>query len=243
MNELLGVNVGVSQNLSRVAKIGGKRFVRVDMGDADHLKFVPIGGRLMNSFGVGGKMFEGDLIEFDAEKGTLKLLKTFEVAKAVTVSDTVLYISQGEGADYGYRHLPEAGNILMKAPTGLTGKGTAAAMGVFTPTEITEGGKKIKVWKADITAGALGALSKGDILVEAAEAGASKGMYVTNPNTFNPIECVFTNPVMKGEDPFTGAIVTFAPIAEGLYYKKRMCPLPACVSTLNRSRIAAYFSL
>ncbi len=116
-------------------------------------------------------------------------------------------------------------------------------MGVFVPTEITEDGKKIKVWKVNIEAAALGALAKGDILVEAVEAGASKGMYVTNPNTFNPIECVFTNPVMQGEDPYTGAIVTFAPIAEGLYYKKRMCPLPACVSALNKSRITAYFSL
>ncbi len=233
--QFLGTNVGVNQVVQRAYETGDKRLVAVDLAGMP-LIFPTHGGALQNSFGIGGKIFEGDLCEFDLTNKKLYVLKTFEVAKAVTTTDTEVLIVRN-----GFRHLPEAMTVLMKSPSSLTGTGTAGAIGAVTETTYVDGANTIDVWSVEIAAGALGALAKGDILVEGAEAGTGKKALVTNPNSFFPNDITFNYPVVKGNDPFTGSLILFTPILRGVYWIKAMRPLPASVLAKNESKFPEWF--
>ena len=67
----------------------------------------------------------------------------------------------------------------MVAPSALDGKGKAVAVTAVEKT-FDEKGKQ-DGWKVTLSA-ALGSLTKGQVLVEAAEAGANVQAMVTNPN-------------------------------------------------------------
>lgn len=115
----------------------------------------------------------GTPVEIDTAKHTAKILRYYIVAKAVSATDTEVAVKVAEG-------LPSISDatIVMKAPSSITGTGKAVKVGALASGTDTDG-KPTKVFT--ITANALGALAAGDILVEAATAGANAPLAV-KPN-------------------------------------------------------------
>lgn len=212
--------------------IGGSRSVFVKLsGSKDDLVYVPHGGYLKNPFKSGGKIFAGDLLEYrtdaNGENPELFLLKTFVVAEPSDNATIKVYRD-------GFRHVPSVGDVLMVAPTSLTGTGTAATV---TAVVAEEG-----VWTLTLS-GALGSVTKDKVLVEAAEAGSSKKMLVTNPNTFAPCDYdILFNPAANASS-FDGARYFLAPVLHGVAYKSRMSAVPACVDAKNKSAVNGWFEL
>lgn len=218
---------------SRAKTFRGGKFVWWKDAGTDSRRGVANGNLLKNPFKNGGWAFAGDLFEYNIS-GEGYLLKVFQVAKGITATDTEVLIK----AD-GYSHVPEVGNVLMKAPTTVTGTGAAGiVLGQELTTTVDEG----QVWKLTITAGALGTLAKDDLLVEAEEAGAGKKVLVKNPNTFVEVDTEFEIPT-NGSMGFQDVAYNVNTIYGKAAYEKRMCPLPAYVKTKNRSYIDGLFEL
>lgn len=233
--EIYGQNIGAVQIVAAEYKTSGKRNVFVQ-DNSNPMDYVPLGGAFKPMFNAGEKAFQGDLCEFSLDNQTIMVFRTFKVVAAVTAESTTIKVQGG-----AYRHIPHAGMNLMKAPSTLTGTGTAGAIAnVVAKDDATLG----HIYELTITAGALGTLSVGDILVEAVEAGSSKKMLVSNPNTFIKNDIVFNYPMNVAADPaVNGAIMTYAPVQHAKLYKAKMQDLPACVAAINKSRIDGLFEL
>lgn len=218
---------------------GKKRYVWVDLdGAVPFPVYVTKGGVVQNVGKFGGKVFQGDLCEYRTD-GKIYLLKTFEVAEAVdNASGTTLRLVRDE-----FHHVPNVGDILMKAPTSLSGKGKATAIGVPEAKNVQIGGVDTDVWEITIAAGDFGALTKGDIMVEAASAGSSVQMLVQNPNTFVPDDKVFNYSPATGNEDFEGARYSFTPVLHGVAWVNRMSKLPSCVDAINKSKVSGWFEL
>lgn len=224
-------NIGVFNGttlLQRKSEIGGSRFVFVALGGTPNLVTPPIGGKLVNPF--KGKFFAGDLLEYsistDKAGAEIKLLKTFTVADTVSSDGTVIKIVKN-----GYTHRPVVGEVIMKAPTSLTGKGAGYAI-----TAVAETSDTYQVTVATT----LGALAKNDILVDAASSGASVQMLVTNPNAV--ADCDY-DMVYEPSAGFEGAKYMFTPVLHATMWECRMSAIPACVKALNKSKVAGWFEI
>lgn len=213
-------------------QIGGSRFVFVKMqGQGKNDLVHPTNGMIVrNPFKGHGKSYAGDLVEYKMD-GTGYILKTFEVAKAST--DTEILIVRN-----GYRHIPFVGDIIMKAPSSLTGKGAAYA--ITAVAEAVEAG--VDVWKVTV-ATALGTLAKGDVLVEGASSGSSVAALVTNPNMVLPCDYDFMYSPTTSESDFNGARYFLSPCLSALAYVDRMTPIPPAVKALNTSRVTGWFKI
>lgn len=234
----LASNYGVGTIRQGDWRTGSKRFVFVDLdGAVAYPVFVPKGGVIKNVGKYGGKAFQGDLCEFTTD-GKCYVMKTFELADALSATDTEMYLVRDE-----FHHIPNVDDILMVAPSKLSSTGTGVKITAPEATTKTVDSKKVNVWKITITANDFGALSKGAILVEAAEAGASKKMLVSNPNTFIPWDMVFNYSPATEDTDFNGARYAFAPVLHGVAWKNRMSKLPTCVDAINKSRITGWFEL
>ena len=229
-----GVFLGTTL-LQASGQVGGARSVFVKLqGVKDDLKFPPIGGMLKNPFKGKAKMYAGDLMEYRTDETgmnpVLYLLKTFEVAAETEAEDTSVKIV----AD-GYRHIPFVGDVLMKAPSTLAGTGTAV-----TVTGVTKGDGEYTL----ALSGAIGALSEGDILVEAVEAGSGKAMLVQNPNTFCPCDYDMFYEPATGDEDYDGARYLMTPVLHGTAFIHKMSPLPdAVLNECNKSRVNGWFEL
>lgn len=234
MNPLFnGVNLS-NVLVQQTGAIGGGRFVFVKLqGVKNDLVFPPIGGKLKNPFKGVAKAYAGDLVEYrtdeNGENPEILLLKTFEVAATVAAEATSLTVVAN-----GYRHIPFVGDVLMKAPTTATGTGTAV-----TVSSVQKGDG---VYTLGLS-GAIGALSKGDILVEAVEAGTGKKALVPNPNAFLPCDYDFAYAPQVDENDFYGARYLIAPALHGTAYITRMSPVPAFALKLNKSNVNGWFAL
>lgn len=154
---------------------------------------------------VGTVLPAGTLVSVDQAGGTATVIKTFEVAAAVSSADTTVKVKAG--ARYP---LLEQGDIVMKAPTTLTGTGKAVAVG-----EVTE--EEDGTLSFTITANDLGTLAAGDVLTIAASAGASKTMaYIPTGLTFNDVY------VEEGD-----TAATIASVFDGEIMEDRIQPVPA----------------
>ena len=218
--------------------IGGAKHVFVKLqGQKDWQVFPTFGAKVKNPFKGTAKLFAGDLVEYrtddDGLNPELYILKTFKVAATVGETDTVVYIERD-----GYKHVPFVGDILMKAPTAFA---TAGAGYAVTAVEETTHSEK-DVWKITV-ATTLGALSAGDILVEAAESGASVKMMVQNPNMICPNDYDFVYFPLASSSNQTGARYYFTPIMHGVMYTNRMSPMPAVVKGINKSNVNGWFEL
>lgn len=227
--------------LQQSGEIGGHRhvFVKLQGGNKNELVHPTFGCRLMNPFKGNAKFFAGDLVEYRID-GTGYILKTYEVAADVLAAATTVYILRD-----GYRHIPFVGDVLMVAPDTLSGTGKAVTVTAVNATTTTVGTTaNVPVWELTISA-ALGAMSKGAILVEAVEAGNDKAMLVTNPNMLLPwdLDCIFdpASTGVAGDDDYEKAKYLFTPILEGVCYLSKMSPLPDCVKKLNGSRVTGWF--
>ena len=168
------------------------------------------GGKLEKLPQAGETLPAGTLISISQAGGVAKELKTFEVAEAVTAESTEIKILSG-----GMMPKPVTGEFIMKAPSSVTTKGKGIA--VTTVTDNKDGTHSIT-----IEANALGTLSKGDVLVGAAGAGASVNIY-----------CVPTGLSQDDvyvEDGDTEA--TVASVFSGQIMEDRIQPIPDCVKAV-----------
>lgn len=230
---MLTTNAGVFQGntlIKRTSQIGGSKFVFVANGGGTNLQPLPIGGKIVNPF--FGKMYAGDLVEYaiptgaSTEGATIKLLKTYTVDDTVESNGTVIKLKKN-----GFTHRPVIGEFLMKAPTALNGKGAGYAITAVTETE--------SQYVVTI-ATTLGALAKGDILVNAAESGASVNMLVTNPNAV--LDCDY-DMLYNPSDPDGVANYLITPILHATMWECRMSAVPACVKAINKSKVAGWFEI
>ena len=209
----------------------GGKFVWWKDANHEERSNVLYGSTIANPYKGFGYAFAADLYEYRLWKPGF-LLKTFKVAKATTAgTDTTLYV---DGS--GYSHIPEVGNVLMKAPdtvetTGQSGKVTAVAYDAST--------QRFSV-TVDV---AIGGLLTTDILVEAAGtvASAAAKPLVTNPNTVVEVDTQFMpSDPMYGIDDVTFQINTVYGLAAWI---DRMQPLPKYVLAKNRSYIDGIFEI
>lgn len=227
-------------------EIGGLRHVFVSLaGPKAGVMYPTHGGILKNPFPGVAKMYAGDLLEYKTD-GSCLLLKTYEVAQATSAAtDTAIYISSGKCAQGEvFRHIPFVGDILMVAPSDLTGTGTAVKVTAVEKTFDSTDGKQ-NGWKVTLSA-ALGSLAKGDVLVEAAESGSSKKAKVTNPNCYLDKDYDMIYEPAIGDTDFDGARYMLTPVlmmGREFAYVDRMQPLPGSVKALNKSKVDGWFLL
>lgn len=219
--------------------IGGHRyvFVKLQMSGKDALVFPTTGCVIKNPFKGNARAFAGTLFEYNPD-GTGYILKSYAVAKATAeATDTDIYLKRD-----GYSLIPFVGDILMLAPTTLTGKGTAVTVtAVKAETDATAG----DVWKVTLSA-TLGALTTSSVLVEAKEAGASKEAMVTNPNSYLPCDFDFVFDPAASDNDFDGARYLITPalaLGDVFLYTDRMQPLSAALKGLNKSKVNGWFNI
>lgn len=225
-------------------KIGGHRavFVNIVGNGKNAFTYPPFGGVLKNPFKGHAKMYAGDLMEYTPTNatngGTVKLLKYYELAKAVAAADTEIVI-----VGDGYHHIPFIGDIIMIAQKDFKTKATGVT--VLNVEKTTEAGKP--AWKLTISA-AFGVTAKvGDILVEAAAAGETLPM-VTNPNCYvDRDNDFFYEPNLNRDDADPeGAEYSYTPALanEDTVLDLLKCnTLPPAVLALNKSLIPGWFHL
>ena len=213
--------------------VGGHRavFVGLESAGKNDLVYVPYGGAVKNPFKGRAKMFAGDLCQYETD-GRIYLLKTYQVQADVAADATIVYIIRD-----GYKHIPFVGDILMKAPSTLTGSGTAATV---TAVEETTN-SNANVWKLTLSA-AVGAMSANDVMVEGLAAGTTTAV-VTNPNTVLPMDYDFIYNPAASNDDFAGARYMLTPVLSQLAWQAKLSPMPPSVLALNKSRITGWFSI
>lgn len=227
-----GVNYG-GVLVQAHGSVGGSRnvFVKYQGQAKNGLVFPPIGGFVKNPFKGYAKAYAGDLAEYKIN-GEVLLLKTYEVAADVESTDTTVTIVRD-----GYRHIPFVGDILMVAPSTLSGTGTAVT--------VTAVSASADAWTLTLSA-ALGEVPEGGILVEASAAGASATMLVTNPNSYLPCDVDFLFDPQANAEDFDGARYTLTPCLaneDTKLYVNKMSPLPDVIKALNRSKVEGWFNL
>lgn len=224
-------------------EIGGLRYVFVKLIGAskDAFRAPTSGGKLLNPFKGNAKIYAGDFMEYDPgidgnNGATVKILKSYQVAKAVGETDTSVLIVRD-----GYKHIPFVGDNIMVAPETLDGTGKAVTVTAVEAT--TEAGAD--VWKLTLSA-AIGAVGKDVVLVEAEAAGDDKKPMVTNPNSYAQCDYDFLFSPSTG-DPFEdGArymITPFLANDDTVMYIDRMSPIPPAIKALNKSRVNGWFHL
>lgn len=224
-------------------EIGGLRYVFVKLIGAskDAFRAPTSGGKLLNPFKGNAKIYAGDFMEYDPgidgnNGATVKILKSYQVAKAVGETDTSVLIVRD-----GYKHIPFVGDNIMVAPETLDGTGKAVTVTAVEAT--TEAGAD--VWKLTLSA-AIGAVGKDVVLVEAEAAGDGKKPMVTNPNSYAQCDYDFLFSPSTG-DPFEdGArymITPFLANDDTVMYIDRMSPIPPAIKALNKSRVNGWFHL
>lgn len=219
--------------------IGGHRyvFVKLQMSGKDSLVFPTTGCIVKNPFKGNARAFAGTLFEYHID-GNGYVLKTYEVAKNTSAgTDTNIYL-KGDG----YSLIPFVGDILMVAPSTVDGTGKAVTVtAVSKETDEAEG----DVYKVTISE-ALGDLTKGNVLVEAKEAGESKKPMVENPNSYLPCDFDFIFNPASSDDDFEGARYFITPCLaneDTKLYVNRMQPLSEALKALNKSRVEGWFNL
>lgn len=173
------------------------------------------GGLLQNP--VVGVYPAGTPVYIDTNAHTATVLNAYVVNAPVLVTDTTVQITVvGETLPDGTFNPSSprinSSTILMVAPSAYNATGTAVAVGTVTQGSTYD--------TFTITAGALGALAAGTILVEAASAGSNKLMAVT-PNALLENDIYFNAYSVSA---------TATGVYEGDIYAQRIAwPVPACV--------------
>lgn len=167
------------------------------------------GGTLESEYIVAGTLIRaGSLVSLDEAGGIAKIIETFEVAEAVTATDTVVTV-------YAYPSypMPKDGMILMKSPESVSDTGNAGAISGVTLNE-TDG-----VYELTITANALGELTAGDILVKASAAGTTASIYAIPTG-------LTENDVWVDNGDYAA---TVASVFDGEIMEDRIQPIPSSV--------------
>lgn len=168
-------------------------------------------GGTLESVVAGTLLRAGSLVSLSTTGGTAKIIETFEVAEAVGATDTTLKLKA-----YASHPKPNAGLVVMKAPTTPTGTGKAIALPTPTLNEADQ------VYEFTITANDLGVLAAGDILIKATAAGATASIYAMPTG-------LTENDVWIEDGDYAA---TVASVFDGEIMEDRIQPIPAFVKTL-----------
>lgn len=216
-------------------EVGGQRpvFVGLEALFKNSLVRPPIGGKLLNPFKGRAKLYTGDLIEHsigfkDGKGATIKILKCYGVLKATSAeTDVDIYIKRD-----GYVHIPFIGDNIMVGQKDFKTKAKGVTITAVEEVTITEG----DAWKVTLSE-ALGSLSAGDVLVEAAEKGASVLPMVTNPNCFAPNDYDFALYDAGGDKYHKPKYnITFCMLNHDVtMWIDKMGPVPPAVLAMNTS--------
>jgi len=210
-------------------KTRGGKWVWVKDSNGEQRGNVLLGGTILNPKKGFDHLYAAQLVQYTPAQGCL-IFRSFGVKTATSAAtDTTIYIN-GDG----YGDAPEVGMLIMKAPSAATGTGQSAAV---TNVVYDEANEQFAVTLSV----ALGSLSAGDILVEAAgdEASASATVLVPKPNTF-----IEADRDLMPTDGFgiTGqANYSISTVYNKQAWIARMQPLPAYVLANNRSLIDGIF--
>ena len=210
-------------------KTRGGKWVWVKDSNGEMRGNVLLGGTILNPKKGFDHLYAAQLVQYTPAPGCL-IFRSFAVKTATSAAtDTTIYVN-GDG----YGDAPEVGMLIMKAPSAATGTGQSA---VVTDVVYGETNEKFAVTLSV----ALGSLSAGDILVEAAgdEASASATVLVPKPNTF--IEADRDLMPTEGFGLTGQANYSISTVYNKQAWIARMQPLPAYVLANNRSLIDGIF--
>ena len=210
-------------------KTRGGKWVWVKDSNGEQRGNVLLGGTILNPKKGFDHLYAAQLVQYTPAQGCL-IFRSFGVKTATSAAtDTTIYIN-GDG----YGDAPEVGMLIMKAPSAATGTGQSA---LVTNVVYDEANEQFAV----TISVALGSLSAGDILVEAAgdEASASATVLVPKPNTF--IEADRDLMPTEGYGLTGQANYSISTVYNKQAWIARMQPLPAYVLANNRSLIDGIF--
>ena len=210
-------------------KTRGGKWVWVKDSNGEMRGNVLLGGTILNPKKGFDHLYAAQLVQYTPAQGCL-IFRSFGVKTATSAAtDTTIYIN-GDG----YGDAPEVGMLIMKAPSAASGTGQSAAVTNVVYDETNE-------QFAVTLSVALGSLSAGDILVEAAgdEASASATVLVPKPNTF--IEADRDLMPTEGFGLTGQANYSISTVYNKQAWIARMQPLPAYVLANNRSLIDGIF--
>jgi len=163
--------------ISQRARVGGMKWVfKQNAPTAEPY----VGGVLSGDMKKGDAIFAGDFGYYDYENRLIYHLNQFELAQDLAAEDTEVYFY-----DTGFSHRLRSDMFIMAEPEASDSTGKAVACSSLERTSMTIDSKDMNVYKVTIEAGALGTASKGDIFVEAAEAGDAVAPKITKVN------CIF----------------------------------------------------
>lgn len=214
----------------------GGKFVWWKDANHEERSNVLYGSTIANPYKGFGYAFAADLYEYRLREPGF-LLKTFKVAKATADDANTLYV---DGS--GYSHIPEVGNVLMKAPDTVE---TPGQSGKVTSVEFDEENKQF-ILTVDT---AIGTLTIDDILVEAADsegnvaiaAADNATVLVKNPNTFIEVDTQFAP--TDGRWGVTDVRHNINTVYGKRAFVERMQPLPKYVLAKNRNYIEGVFEI
>ena len=210
-------------------KTRGGKWVWVKDSNGEMRGNVLLGGTILNPKKGFDHLYAAQLVQYTPAQGCL-IFRSFGVKTATAAAtDKTIYIN-GDG----YGDAPEAGMLVMKAPSAANGTGQSA---VVTNVVYDEANEQFAVTLSV----ALGSLAAGDILVEAAgeEASASATVLVPKPNTF--IEADRDLMPTEGFGLNGQANYSISTVYNKQAWIQRMQPLPAYVLANNRSLIDGIF--
>lgn len=210
-------------------KVRGGKWVWVKDSNGEQRGNVLLGGTILNPKKGFDHLYSAQLVQYTPAQGML-IFRSFKVQANAANDATVIYL-EGDG----YSDAPEAGMLLMIAPSAANGTGQSA---LVSAVEFDEANKKFKVTLA-ATLGT--ALTTDTILVEAAgsEASASATVLVPNPNTF--VEADRDLLPTEGYGITGTANYSMSAVYNKQAWIARMQPLPPYVLAKNRSYIDGIF--
>lgn len=206
-------------------KVRGGKWVWVKDSNGEARNNVLLGGTILNPNKGFGHLWAAQLVQYTPAEGCL-IFRSFELAD--DANGTTITI-KGDG----YSDAPEVGMLLMAAPDNVTVTGQSAAVTNVVYDKTNE------VFNVTLSV-ALGELTEGTILVEAAgtEAAEDATVLVPNPNTFIEAD----RDLMPTEGyGIENANYSISTVYNKQAWIKRMQPLPTYVLAKNRSYIEGIF--
>ena len=231
----------------RSRKVRGGKWVWVKDSNGENRRNILLGGTIANPSANFSKLFAAQLMQYTPGQSML-IFRSFKVQADAAASATTIYLD-GDG----YSDAPEVGMLIMVAPDALevTSMVADTTSGEVTTTTAEYTGQSAKItaveydeanekFKVTIDT-ALGALTAGDILVEAngSAASASAKVLVPNPNVFNEADRDLM-PV-EGYGIADGANYSVSGVYDKQAWIAKMQPLPKYVLAKNKSLIDGIF--
>ena len=227
-------------------QVRGGKHVWVKDSNGEQRGNVLLGGTILNPNKGFGKLYAAQLVQYTPQAGSL-IFRSFAL-KADAAANATEYVLNGDG----YGDAPEVGMVVMVAPDALEVETLEAdsETGAVTKTVTDYTGQSAKITnvvydkaneKFTITVdNTLGALSAGDILVEAqgSAKSANAKVLVPNPNTFVEADEELLPTEGYG---FQNANYSISTVYNKQAWIARMQPLPKYVLAKNKSLIDGIF--